>query len=595
MFALTLGEETIELLPFKNWAQLDHFKWTARGQFPGDPPGLEVGVDHVRLTGETITTSDPKGNDKLEHRFAEWLTQERAAREKARGKPHQSWATATPAHGPADTHIHYRVEMDKLGQVHVRCLRGKEVLATIGLAAAGFHSLSQQGLMRRVHKLAAGVLHDWIELDGELFSFEKGQNDAARLEQALNERYAPAADVGHANEVSILLNPASPTGFDIQFPARVAGVKSDHRYHLDHPALELLEDPDHCGLLHPDIIVKLSPPYLTFKQKTANGGEQPLRVGPETTLQLKDDDGNTKTIDLSHPLYFTRLSPLELTAVFNHPVINRHASPGSTTPPPQPTAVPGPKAPPAPPAPGPAKPEPPPPTESHATVASPASPPGAPHPPSVQPPTVAAPTRAAPAAQSQPKPTPNLWLKEILAQPALRHDFFASLVYSRLAERHGNSSEGTFGPAGCWYCAFGDVAEFDHPAFKGVFLTQRRGLGFLSGGQMVRFFNEIVFLGPQQYTLEGIGIRLVAVGQDTCERLVFVLTDGYRAKFGVPASTLTEVLDRLSEFGAVVLSVSEVLASSEPLTVVWTVPADQANPEQPEVCESLPWAEASGG
>jgi len=104
----------------------------------------------------------------------------------------------------------------------------------------------------------------------------------------------------------------------------------------------------------------------------------------------------------------------------------------------------------------------------------------------------------------------------------------------------------------------------------------------------VRFYNEIVFLGPQQYTLEGIGIRLLAVGLDARERFVFILSDGYRAKFGVPDATLTEVLDRLSEFGAVVLSVSEVLASAEPLTVLWTAPADQVNPDQPEAREHLP-------
>src|ERR1051326_5544542 len=37
VFTMTLGEETIELLPQKNWAQLDRYKWTPQGKLPGQP------------------------------------------------------------------------------------------------------------------------------------------------------------------------------------------------------------------------------------------------------------------------------------------------------------------------------------------------------------------------------------------------------------------------------------------------------------------------------------------------------------------------------------------------------------------------------
>ena len=610
VFTLSFGEETIELLPFKTWNQLDRFKWTARGRLPGEPPGLEVAIDHVRLTGKSVTTSDPTGCDKLERILADWLATEKETLEKARGKPRQGWAAPTAPSAPADTHIRYHVEVDKRGQVHIHCLRGKETLATIGLAPAGFNSLCQQGLMRKIHKLAAGVLHDWIELDGELFGFEKGRHDDARLEQVLNERYAPANEASGANEISVLLNPASPTGFDLQFPVHVAGVRGVHRYHLSDEALELLHDPIHCGLLQPRLMVRLTPPYLTFKQKTDDGGEQHLRVCPETTLHLQDDEGTPKTIDLSQSLYFTRLSPHELTAVFNHPAINRHAlaSPPAPTGQPAPTVAetPSPQPRPASKASGPARAEPVVPGAARPELKpTEPKPPGWSSSPLIGPATVPPGTPPKPASAlpdprnlAHPKPTPNLWLRGILDQPVLRHDFFASLVYYRMVERFGNSFEGKFGPAGCWYIALGEVDDFDHPAFKGVFLTERRGLGFRTEGQMVRFYNEIVFLGPQQYTLEGIGIRLVAVGLDARERFVFVLSDGYRAKFGVPDSTLAEVLDRLREFGAVVLSVSEVLASTEPLTVLWTAPAEQANPDQPEAREHFPWTDdpaASGG
>ena len=69
-----------------------------------------------------------------------------------------------------------------------------------------------------------GALHDWVELDGEFFSFEKGNNDASKLEKALNDRYVSTAALGQGKEVVVFTNAASPTGFDIQFTAKVGGV-----------------------------------------------------------------------------------------------------------------------------------------------------------------------------------------------------------------------------------------------------------------------------------------------------------------------------------------------------------------------------------
>jgi len=61
-----------------------------------------------------------------------------------------------------------------------------------------------------------------------LFSFEKGRNDAARLEYVLNERYVPPASHGRGKEVVVWLNHASPTGFDIQFPVVIGGRPDNH-------------------------------------------------------------------------------------------------------------------------------------------------------------------------------------------------------------------------------------------------------------------------------------------------------------------------------------------------------------------------------
>src|SRR5579859_3214527 len=73
IFTLTLGSETIDLLPLKNWSQLDSHKWRARGQLPGTPTGLEIALDHVKLMGETVYTREPDACAKLEKLFAEWV------------------------------------------------------------------------------------------------------------------------------------------------------------------------------------------------------------------------------------------------------------------------------------------------------------------------------------------------------------------------------------------------------------------------------------------------------------------------------------------------------------------------------------------
>lgn len=602
VFTLTLGSETIELLPLKNWIQLDHFKWTVRGKLPAEPAGLEITPDHVRLVGETVALNDPEGCFKLERLFNEWLRFERETLELARKKL-QAHARVEPIESrleSAPQGLRFRVEVDKRGKVHIHSEQGRNTLASIGLTITGLKSLCQQGLMRKPHSMETGALHDWIELDGELCSFEKGNNDAARLEHLLNERYVPAVS-GGAKEVAVFVNAASSSGFDIQFPVKLAGIPDNHRYHLNDFSLELLMDPERCGLLHKDVIVKLIPPNLVFKHRTPDGGEEYFAWSSETTVSITDEDGTQTSIPLSQPLNLLRLSPAELTAVFNHPSINRHAiataqcepapseSPMSA-PATTPTTVARPQH----------NPERPPqethtlPAESQATRAE------ASRTTPVPQISAAAPTafpmvreQAALGAGVERLPRTiqleqiraNLWLKEILAQPVLPHDWFACLVYSKAAERFGNSSEGKFGPAGCWFIALGIVDDIEDPEFKGLFLTEKGSIGFLNEGQMARFYNGVAFVGARQAALEGIEVHLVAMGLDAQERVVFIVSNDYREKFGVPETTLAEVLDRLSQYGALVMSVAEVLATWISLEVVWTAPVTQLEPNEPRALE----------
>src|SRR5512147_722241 len=61
IFTMTLDGETIDLLPLRNWSQLDVHKWGPRGKLPGTPAGLEITYDHVKVAGGTVSTSDPQG------------------------------------------------------------------------------------------------------------------------------------------------------------------------------------------------------------------------------------------------------------------------------------------------------------------------------------------------------------------------------------------------------------------------------------------------------------------------------------------------------------------------------------------------------
>ena len=592
IFTMTLGGETIDLLPLRNWSQLDVHKWGPRGKLPGTPAGLEITLDHVRVAGETVLSNDPEGAAKLQRLLNEWVALEKGTFELAqkRAQPKRTVVDQEALERPENLVPRFQVQLDQKGLVHINCLLGKETLATIGVSVPGFNSLINQGLMHKPHSLKAGALHDWVELDGELFSFEKGNNDASKLERALNDRYLSTAALGQGKDIVVLANAASSTGFDIQFPAKVGGRSDRLRRPLDEEALVLMQDSGKCGLLPKDLVIKLSRPNLIFKRKTPDGGERYLNPRPENTITVVGDDGEVTVIDLSKPVNYLHLSAVELTAVFNHPAINQHskASPQVS----QPTGPTGHGQVSAPgPTPAPASTlaiTPSPPTIEMKPAAPPTPSPEAKRPPGpIRVVLPMATARASPpvAPAQQPGPLPNVWLQPILSRPPVPHDWFASLAYTRLAEHFGNSSEGYFGPIPCWACSLGDVEEIAHPAFRGVILTQKGGLGYLNQGHLARFRNEVAFIGTLESTIEGIGVRLVALAKDLEQRIAFIVTEGYRTKFGIPEQAVVQELARLRTFGALVVSVNEAVQSPDPLEVVWTVPAEQGDPNAPQALE----------
>jgi len=195
-----------------------------------------------------------------------------------------------------------------------------------------------------------------------------------------------------------------------------------------------------------------------------------------------------------------------------------------------------------------------------------------------------------PAEQSEPlaapRVLPNLWLASILEQPALPYEWFIWLVYGKIAEHLGNSDKARFGQAECWLVSINGIQEPGHEDFKGVFLVEKHCLGFLSGGHAARFEAGATLLGPSKGLLRATDVRLVAAGMDRGKRCVFIVSEGYRAKFGVPEQAVGEVLKGLKDKGVVVMSAREALASMEPVDVVWTVPVEQVNPAEPQALES---------
>jgi hypothetical protein len=340
-----------------------------------------------------------------------------------------------------------------------------------------------------------------------------------------------------------------------------------------------------------DLVIKLSRPNLIFKRKTPDGGERYLNARPENNVTVIGDEGELTIIDLSKPVNYLHLSAVELTAVFNHPAINLHSKVAPQ--PSSPSDKPGQAQVSVPPA---AAPRPVAPSMSVSPPTFESKPVAVPGPllegnRPVEPagPAVPKPGGGEPAVQAPQaiRPLPNLWLEAILGRRPSPHDWLARLAYSKMAEHFGNSSEAYFGPIPCWACSLGEVDDIADPAFRGIFLTQKGGLGYLNLGHLARFRNEVAFIGTLESTIEGIGVDLVATGTDSQQRIVFIVTEGYRTKFGISEQTVVQELAGLKTYGALVMSVSEVLHSFDPLEVVWTVPAEQKDPSNPQAVESV--------
>jgi hypothetical protein len=78
-------------------------------------------------------------------------------------------------------------------------------------------------------------------------------------------------------------------------------------------------------VLRKGITARFAPPEVVFKVKTPDGGECPLEPSDENIVLVSEEEGGTKKIDLSQPVCLLNLGVRELTAIFNHPSVNRRA------------------------------------------------------------------------------------------------------------------------------------------------------------------------------------------------------------------------------------------------------------------------------
>jgi hypothetical protein len=324
IFTMTVGQETIDLTPLKNWVQLDTFKWRSRGIFPKTPAGLEVTWQHVKVAGETVSPWDFNACERLEKAFNDWLELELKRLELVKEKA-QAQARPADASPPEETPVRLEVDISNSEQPKLKCVEANEVVKVVALNQQGLAALIDQRLMRKPNSVKVGALRNWVELDGQLFRFKEDPAQAAELERVLNERYTLTAQADSQNDVGVFENPASPSGFDLQFPATPGGVVENSKRHLNEETVQLLQDPERCRVLRKGITAKFAPPDLIFKIKTPDGGERNLDPGPHSTVTIRLGDGQSRVIDLSQPVSLLNLGVAELTAILNHPAINRRA------------------------------------------------------------------------------------------------------------------------------------------------------------------------------------------------------------------------------------------------------------------------------
>lgn len=294
-YALSYGDETVVLEPAKPWVKADTFKWVTRGLIE-EPQSFQVFANGaVEINAERIPLDDPEGEIKLESQI---------------NKHHPPSIAHKPPVIPfkladleeTDTgKVQFRVKLDHLGHMMIACTRGSERTET-GLR--GLPSLAQSGFMIKPKSVHVDPLQRAVELDG--VRFECDATGAQQLEEVLNQRYAPTIRTDDTSQIVVRDNAASATGFDIDFVTIQAGARLPVKGHLTQDKLNILQDHQRCDLLHPGIILRLSPPNLLIRRRLPDGGEEPIPEVPD--------------------IHYMRVQAAQLQQILNHPLVRRRTN-----------------------------------------------------------------------------------------------------------------------------------------------------------------------------------------------------------------------------------------------------------------------------
>ncbi len=262
-FTLIHEQERVVLEPGRSWFQTDHFKWVTRGLIEA-PQSFVVHPDGaVDFNGETYRPAYAV--------HAEQFTAALNKRHATAAPP----ATRTPAdsHGhhprPRSDRVQFRVHLDHLGHPLIEAWRGEERTET-GLR--GLRHLVDDGWLVAPESLHVDPLQRHVEIDGVRYAADA--EGARELEHVLNANYARAIASNAGVAIEIRENTAASSGFDIHFWTIRAGTRFEIKGHLSQEKLDILQDHDKCDLLKPGILLRLSPPYLYFRRRRPDGGEE---------------------------------------------------------------------------------------------------------------------------------------------------------------------------------------------------------------------------------------------------------------------------------------------------------------------------------
>ena len=302
VYKLSLGNEVVALDPGKTWAQVDHFKWVARGLVDAPQSFRVTPEGSVDINAAHIAIADPDGPTKLEHEIC---------RRHEGTVAHKAAVAVAPTHAaaaaPTTSSRRFRVKLDHWGHMVIEWGHGldREETGLRGLAA-----LITNGLLRKPDRYHVDALQRGIEMDEDFY--ECSEAGAKRLEEALNTRYAVSERSQGGVAIEIKENRAASTGFDIHFTIVRAGFPFEIKGHLSQENLDLLQDQTRCELLQPGIHILLTPPFLLFRRR-------------------RPDLGEDKIPDM-HDINLLRITAGELQAILNSPVIRRGGAATPVTP-----------------------------------------------------------------------------------------------------------------------------------------------------------------------------------------------------------------------------------------------------------------------